>query len=711
MPSYFYHLSFEIDPSATHQAHEGQTAATDQTPSTSFTPLNPSLKATDDRRAGPRPPPAESKPSSTRDWRWDRISVDSIDLAPTTASAMLGPPAAVASSGARRHRGGGPNTIEAGADAVAAKARYVPLDPHHAELGWGIVHLYRDGEESPALADAGGVGLGKKVPRRMAGAGAGRGSASTANDSMDLSRRQAITDDDCTTVAILAVPSYLTPSDFLGFVGERAMKEVSHVRMIRTERVNRYMVLMKFRDARRAREWQKEWNGKTFSSIDPEYCHVVFIKSIQFQPAGPDVDHPSTFPNLKNDPLRPQTAAAAAGRRSDEAGRSSSQYAAAASLSTKPVAPPTPSLVELPTCPVCLERMDDTTGLLTILCQHVFHCACLQRWRGSGCPVCRYTQDHAHAGVGLGAILPGHDGGGAAAGDDRRCRGCDGTTNLWICLICGHLGCGRYDAAHAFSHYAASAHRYAMDIETQRVWDYAGDGYVHRLMQDRSDGKLVMLPSALAHLVLDEAEADAQAETGAERERLSTTAATDDRAADYVPRQKLDHIGMEYTYLLTSQLESQRQYFEEQVAQAADKARRAALHADEHEASARRAAADLARLHAAHHAVTHETVPALERDQARLAAGQERAAALARRMQHEWRQEKALSDSLLAKVTDLQAEVARLAEGEGGEEGGDGEDIREGVVSIGPAPDPLAEEAKGKGKGKGQGKGKGKGRR
>ncbi|OMH82105.1 RING finger protein ETP1-like protein [Zancudomyces culisetae] len=32
-----------------------------------------------------------------------------------------------------------------------------------------------------------------------------------------------------------------------------------------------------------------------------------------------------------------------------------------------------------------------------------------------------------------------------------------------------------------------------MELETQRVWDYAGDGYVHRIMQNKSDGKLVML--------------------------------------------------------------------------------------------------------------------------------------------------------------------------------------------------------------------------
>jgi BRCA1-associated protein len=36
---------------------------------------------------------------------------------------------------------------------------------------------------------------------------------------------------------------------------------------------------------------------------------------------------------------------------------------------------------ELPTCPVCLERMDSNiTGLLTILCQHTFHCYCLSKW-------------------------------------------------------------------------------------------------------------------------------------------------------------------------------------------------------------------------------------------------------------------------------------------------------------------------------------------
>lgn len=156
---------------------------------------------------------------------------------------------------------------------------------------------------------------------------------------------------------------------------------------------------------------------RTLTIAQPEYCHVVFVKSIQLQtPDGGDDS--TTYPSLTNDPLTPQSSLA----KVDAVG---SSKLAPSTLSKKPIAPPTPSLVELPTCPVCLERMDETTGLLTILCQHVFHCACLQRWRGSGCPVCRYTQ-----------------GGGADASwalgkperklEDEACGVCGSDANLWV---------------------------------------------------------------------------------------------------------------------------------------------------------------------------------------------------------------------------------------------------------------------------------------
>lgn len=37
-----------------------------------------------------------------------------------------------------------------------------------------------------------------------------------------------------------------------------------------------------------------------------------------------------------------------------------------------------------------------------------------------------------------------------------------------------------------------------MELETKKVWDYAGDNYVHRLIQSKTDGKLVELNSHCA---------------------------------------------------------------------------------------------------------------------------------------------------------------------------------------------------------------------
>jgi len=124
---------------------------------------------------------------------------------------------------------------------------------------------------------------------------------------------------------------------------------------------------------------------------------------------------------------------------------------------------------------------------------------------------------------------------------------CSSTTNLWICVICGNIGCGRYGHAHAHAHYERTTHLYALELETQRVWDYAGDGYVHRLIQNKADGKLVELPSASMGV----RENDGGGGLGP-------------GPADTLSAEKIEAIGIEYSYLLTSQLDSQREYYEEQ---------------------------------------------------------------------------------------------------------------------------------------------------
>lgn len=61
-------------------------------------------------------------------------------------------------------------------------------------------------------------------------------------------------------------------------------------------------------------------------------------------------------------------------------------------------------------------------------------------------------------------------------GDSNECFVCGATDSLWICMVCGHIGCGRYQDAHAYDHYMETKHSYALEIETQHVWDYVGDG-------------------------------------------------------------------------------------------------------------------------------------------------------------------------------------------------------------------------------------------
>lgn len=46
---------------------------------------------------------------------------------------------------------------------------------------------------------------------------------------------------------------------------------------------------------------------------------------------------------------------------------------------------------------------------------------------------------------------------------------CESSSDLWICLICGHVGCGRYHSKHAVDHWKETTHCYALELQTQRV--------------------------------------------------------------------------------------------------------------------------------------------------------------------------------------------------------------------------------------------------
>lgn len=167
---------------------------------------------------------------------------------------------------------------------------------------------------------------------------------------------------------------------------------------------------------------------------------------------------------------------------------------------------------EASNCAVCLDRMyPDVESIVTILCNHSFHAHCLSKWVDTSCPVCRYCQTPE-------CLV------------ESKCMDCahEGES-LWMCIICGYIACGRYINGHAYEHFTQTQHTYAMQLTDNQVWDYAGDNYVHRLLANKTDGKPVEVEGADAYRQAEE---------------------------------KVEGVQLEYTYLLTQQLESQRKYYE-----------------------------------------------------------------------------------------------------------------------------------------------------
>ncbi|KRX58104.1 BRCA1-associated protein, partial [Trichinella sp. T9] len=241
-------------------------------------------------------------------------------------------------------------------------------------------------------------------------------------------------------LCMLCVPTTLSSHNLL----HSAIKQI---RIIRDGTPDAYMVLIYFKDAELCMEFYELLNGSPFNSIEPDICHLVFVARVEVLKSS----------NGGNWPVEGYT--------------------------------------ELPTCPVCLERMDESVnGILTVLCNHSFHATCLSQWSDSTCP------------------------------------------DLWICLICGNIGCGRYVEGHAIKHFEETQHTFSLEVGGQRVWDYAGDNYVHRLIQGKSDGKLIQFDRAVHSI------------------------------DDIQNEEKIEAITLEYTYLLTSQLDSQRKFFEEKLA-------------------------------------------------------------------------------------------------------------------------------------------------
>mmetsp|Transcript_4482 Transcript_4482/g.11433 ORF Transcript_4482/g.11433 Transcript_4482/m.11433 type:complete len:669 (+) Transcript_4482:125-2131(+) len=239
------------------------------------------------------------------------------------------------------------------------------------------------------------------------------------------------------------------------------------------------------------------------------------------------------------------------------------------------------SCFEIPRCPVCLEMLDHT--LEPTLLHPITRGAlapCWQRmWERCGtCALLRSSHPVTR----------------------HNCHACAERNRLWGCMVCAFVGCSRPQyveegaaadptarsrKGHMLEHWIETGHRHklAVDLSSQWVWDYQRDGFVHHSQQSDDSpsksvrsGPRVVDGDVTSRDGLDAAidsPAAADGAVGDDGKPLAWTARLGNgdpaiaHAATYFPDEsKAEQITTEYVGLLSSQLESQRQYFAETAA-------------------------------------------------------------------------------------------------------------------------------------------------
>ena len=148
-------------------------------------------------------------------------------------------------------------------------------------------------------------------------------------------------------VCIQNFPTYMALDDIICFIAP-ASCGATHIRLLRPKvEKDTQMAVVEFGSAEAAQQFVQQQNQQPFSSLNAdEVCHALLVDKVIVNKAGESLFKPNA------------------------------------------------EQLELPTCPVCLERLDRSISglpMLTVLCRHTFHSECIQQWLrpDSKCPVCR----------------------------------------------------------------------------------------------------------------------------------------------------------------------------------------------------------------------------------------------------------------------------------------------------------------------------------
>lgn len=155
-------------------------------------------------------------------------------------------------------------------------------------------------------------------------------------------------------------------------------------------------------------------------------------------------------------------------------------------------------------------HLTSITGIIYVLCGHVFHIECFLKLDDDKCPLCRFTLSPASI---------------------SSCSLCTCEEDLWMCLVCGSINCGEEGRSnnHRKEHYLDSGHIYAKGIGDSHntTFDFTKNAPLHIWFQNS----------------------------------ISSNEFSNDSDALKDPKEKVEYIMSEYNSIISSQLESQRTYY------------------------------------------------------------------------------------------------------------------------------------------------------
>lgn len=251
----------------------------------------------------------------------------------------------------------------------------------------------------------------------------------------------------------------------------------------------------------------------------------------------------------------------------------------AATISSQIVPP------QIPTCPVCIHRIDPIRlGLPAPCVQDLCSKFCPSPSVGSWseeeiCPKQRLLKKWSLPARCKACEVIDHywnysnnkrDYGEDEESRDLFCGECSMHKTLWTCLTCGFVGCGRYSNKHSVAHFEKTGHPYSLELATLRIWDYRHmeyGGFVTRadLLECPSSPPLRYPWLSRGFDLENHPNSLSIRDRPHQNTQVASICGSDAMITEKSSSKKAVMIGEEYEALLQSALEDQAQYYEGEI--------------------------------------------------------------------------------------------------------------------------------------------------